>query len=71
MNPMGLPPALNLATFTSDSMPPSAGAPTDVPPPPNRAPPAKKRYGCPAIEMSGKPRPVPYPGTGALLVPAT
>ena len=39
MKPMGLPPALNLATFTRDNIPPKLGAPAEVPLVPSMLPP--------------------------------
>jgi hypothetical protein len=53
MKPIGLPPALNRATFTNERTPAAIGADTDVPAAPNRLPPAYIKKLEPATEMSG------------------
>ena len=53
MKPIGLPPALNLAAFTSESTPPAIGADTDVPAAAKRPPPAINNMLEPAADMSG------------------
>jgi hypothetical protein len=71
MKPIGFPPALNRATLTKVMIPAATGADTDVPAAANRPPAAIIKKLDPAAAISGYPLPVPNPGTGALLVPAT
>jgi hypothetical protein len=71
MKPTGLPPALNRATLVKVMIPAATGAATDVPAAANRPPAAIIKKLEPAAAMSGYPLPIPNPGTGALLVPAT